>query len=57
MIVILILIAAVVAFVQVFGKMFIEIMNDIDKKNREEYKEKEFQRHLTESIRKGQRRN
>ena len=52
-----ILIAVAVAFIQVFGKMFIEITDDIDKKNREKHKEEEFQRHLTESIRRGQRRN
>ena len=56
-IVIGILIAAAVAFIQVFGKMFIEITDDIDKKNKEKHKEEEFQRHLTESIRRGQRRN
>ena len=44
-------------FVQVFGKMFIEIVDDVDKRNRKIQEEKEFQRHLTESIRKGQRRN
>ncbi|MBQ2657004.1 MAG: hypothetical protein IJF87_00350 [Erysipelotrichaceae bacterium] len=55
MIIIVFLIA--VAVVGVFGKMLIEITDDIDKKNKEEQKEREFQRHLQESIRKGQRRN
>lgn len=40
-----------------FCKILIEIANDNDARNREIYKEKEFQRHLQESIRKGQRRN
>jgi len=57
MVIIALFIAAVVSFVGVFGKMFIEITNDVDKKHREEQKEREFQRHLQESIRKGQRRN
>ena len=57
MVIIALLIAAIVSFIGVFGKMLIEITDDIDKKHREEQKEKEFQRHLQESIRKGQRRN
>lgn len=40
-----------------FCKILIEIANENDVKNRELYKEREFQRQLTESIRKGQRRN
>ena len=57
MIVFLFAAAAVIAVVQVFGKMFIEITDEIDKGNREKQKEREFQRHLQESIRRGQRRN
>ncbi|MBQ6478143.1 MAG: hypothetical protein IJI44_02110 [Erysipelotrichaceae bacterium] len=57
MIVILCLLAMVVVVIQVFGKMFIEITDDVDKRNRQQQKEREFQRQLQESIRKGQRRN
>ena len=57
MVIIVLFIAAVIAFVGVFGKMLIEITNEVDKRHREEQKEREFQRHLQESIRKGQRRN
>ncbi len=57
MVIIALFIAAVVACIGVFGKMFIEITNDVDKRHREEQKEREFQRHLQESVRKGQRRN
>ena len=40
MIILLFIIAAILVCFQVFGKMFIEIAGDIDKKNREEQKEK-----------------
>lgn len=40
-----------------FCKILIEITMENDARNREIHKEQEFQRKLTESIRKGQRRN
>lgn len=40
-----------------FCKILIEIATENDARNREIHKEQEFQRKLTESIRKGQRRN
>lgn len=40
-----------------FCKILIEIAGEIDTENRKIHKEQEFQRHLQESVRKGQRRN
>lgn len=45
------------AILFLFCKILIEIAGEIDTKNRELHREQEFQRHLQESIRKGQRRN
>ena len=40
-----------------FCKILIEIATENDARNREIHKEQEFQRHLQESIKKGQLRN